>query len=120
MLSLSILFEHLFFFIVYYPYKKRSPFPITPPRFAPYYRTSSLPITVPKALPWQMKSIFITIYFYTFDSNTTTRRSKFVRTYLPVQKQTVKSQLKYQHPLDQSFRYCSNQSYLFIHLNITF
>ncbi|MFR0801795.1 MAG: hypothetical protein ACLSHX_12635 [Suilimivivens sp.] len=42
-----------------HPYKNRSPFPITSPRYAPYYRTSSPLITVLKALPWQMKSTFI-------------------------------------------------------------
>ena len=46
-----------------HPYKNRSPFPITPPRFAPFYRTSSPLIAVLKVLPWQMKSIFIIVLF---------------------------------------------------------
>ena len=45
------------------PYKNRSPFPITSPRYAPYYRTSSPLITVLKALPWQMKSTLIVVLF---------------------------------------------------------
>ena len=43
-------------------YKNRSPFPITPPRFAPFYRTSSPLIAVPKALPWHTKSTRIIIF----------------------------------------------------------
>ena len=45
------------------PYKNRSPFPITSPRFALLYRTSSPHIAVLKALPWQMKSTLIVVLF---------------------------------------------------------
>mgnify|MGYP007104504595 CR=1 FL=1 len=45
------------------PYKNRSPFPITSPRFALLYRTSSPHIAALKALPWQINSIFIIVLF---------------------------------------------------------
>ena len=54
---MTVHFIRLFFF--HNPYKNRSPFPITSPRYAPYYRTSSPLIAVPKALPWQMNNTFI-------------------------------------------------------------